>query len=210
VRFKKTRSSRSSITSISKGRARTRRSSPRYGGNEKRKDKRTEAEPQRGETARRKLAARERIPGRKCDSGTWKSSLTVAHTAGAVGHADVSALTRSSTVTGRRLVAASPSRVSAIAPAHRPCRPSGPSAVHDCNKQQEGWRRRIETSFRSESPSHFRVARSKKRKGASTRQNGLVTRADLRALVGEHARQFAHVYRLLRHGVCLSFSFSHN
>jgi len=99
---------------------------------------------------------------------------------------------------GRRLVAASPPRVSAIAPAHRPCGPSGPSAVHDW--QKEGWRKRVEVSFRSGSPR--RVARStKKEKKDSTRQNGLL-------VVGEHACEFAHVYSFSAAFISLSLSLS--
>lgn len=64
--------------------------------------------------------------------GKGISWLTVAHAAGAIRHAGVPPLARSSTVAGWRLVTGSSPGVRAVCAAHRPCRPSGPSSVHHC------------------------------------------------------------------------------
>lgn len=72
--------------------------------------------------------------------------LTVAHATGAIRHIDISALARSPAVAGWRLVTRSPSRVRAVAPTHRPCRPSGPSAVHNWREKK----RKMEIPLRSE------------------------------------------------------------
>lgn len=91
-------------------------------------------------TVREKIATSVKTQSRRRKVCRW---LTVAHATGAIRHIDVPALARSAAVAGWRFVARSPPRVSAIAPTHRPCRPSGPSAVHNWRKKKDRGRSRF-------------------------------------------------------------------